>query len=211
MFHTVYLSFETQTVGRDYVGKHSTENPYDDYLGSFKDQTFNPQGKMILEYSRTEEGAIMAEMRWQKVLNVVEDPSFANRSLQTSTKFSYSAKGENHPMFGVESPNLNKTWWVKGTEETMSVECPGPGWVRGRLKETNQKISQTLVGRFEGENHPLSKLTNTQRSEIKRRAKLGFGGNVMELSREFGVTGRQIRNIVNPPKRKSLHGPSSPC
>jgi len=78
MYHTVYLSFEED--GRDYIGKHSTNNPYDEYLGSFKDDTFNPTNKIILEYATTEEGAIKAEIRWQRVFNVVEDPQFVNRS-----------------------------------------------------------------------------------------------------------------------------------
>ena len=91
MFHTVYLSFEED--GRDYIGKHTTNNPYDDYLGSFKDDKFDPTNKIILEYAATEEGAIEAEIRWQKVFGVVEDPQFVNRSLQTSTGFYFNRRG----------------------------------------------------------------------------------------------------------------------
>ena len=93
MFHTVYLSYETSKIGRGYVGKHSTDNPYDTYLGSFKDKSFNPSSKLILEYCNTEEGAVLAEMRWQRVLNVVEDPEFANKAYQTSSKFLYDNTG----------------------------------------------------------------------------------------------------------------------
>ena len=91
MFHTVYLSFEPD--GRDYIGKHSSENPYDDYLGSYKDKKFDPTNKIILEYSKTEEGAVEAEMRWQRVFNVVENRQFVNRSYQTSIGFYFNRKG----------------------------------------------------------------------------------------------------------------------
>ena len=106
MFHTVYLSFEPD--GRDYIGKHSSEDPYDDYLGSYKDKSFDPTNKIILEYCKTEEGAVEAEIRWQRVFNVVEDPQFVNRSYQTSNKFVTGFKGEEHPLFGVKRPDTRQ-------------------------------------------------------------------------------------------------------
>jgi len=90
-FHIVYNSFEPK--GRDYIGKRSTDNPYDDYLGSFSDPTFQPEHKIALAYATSLEGAIWLEMMFQRVFNVVEDPQFANRSVQTSTKFQYDPTG----------------------------------------------------------------------------------------------------------------------
>jgi len=87
MFHTAYNSFESKPNGRDYIGKHSSKDPYDEYKGSFKDETFNPDQKIILAYSKTAEGAVWFEINFQKVFNVVEEPQFVNRSLQTSTGF----------------------------------------------------------------------------------------------------------------------------
>jgi len=87
MFHTVYNSFESSNNGRDYIGKHSTDNPYDDYKGSFKDESFYPDTKINFAYSNTAKGAVWLEEHFQKVFNVVEDPQFANQSYQTSTKF----------------------------------------------------------------------------------------------------------------------------
>ena len=106
MFHTVYLSFESGKVGRDYIGKHSSKNPYDDYLGSFSDKSFNPENKIILEYAKTEEGAVAAEIRWQKIFGVAENCQFANRSYQTSEKFTIDTRGENHPMYGTKRPDI---------------------------------------------------------------------------------------------------------
>jgi len=48
MFHTVYDSYEDSPNGKDYIGKHSSEDPYDSYLGSFSDNGFNPSDKIIL-------------------------------------------------------------------------------------------------------------------------------------------------------------------
>ena len=85
MYHVVYLSFEND--GRDYIGRHSSENPYDDYMGSFTDLTFDPDGKIILGYYLSAEESARGEIQWQRVFSVVEDDSFANRSYQTSTSF----------------------------------------------------------------------------------------------------------------------------
>ena len=108
MFHTVYLSFEDGKVGRDYIGKHSSEDPYDEYLGSYKDKSFDPSGKIILEYARTEEGAVEAEVRWQQVFRVAEDSQFANQSYQTNTKFVLDTRGKKHPLFGAKRPDTRE-------------------------------------------------------------------------------------------------------
>jgi hypothetical protein len=101
-WHIVYLSFEEGRLGRDYIGKHSTANLCDGYLGSFKDQNFFPDSRIILGHYKTAEAAIRGEMQWQRVFNVVENPQFANQSYQTSTKFIYSegVQGEKNGMFG---------------------------------------------------------------------------------------------------------------
>lgn len=87
MFHTVYNSWESNPNGRDYIGKHSTSDPYDNYLGSFKDKSFNPDNKIVIAYATTAEGAVWLEERFQRVFNVVEDESYANQAYQTSTGF----------------------------------------------------------------------------------------------------------------------------
>jgi hypothetical protein len=134
MFHTVYLSFEDGTIGRDYIGKHSTENPYDEYLGSYKDSTFNPTGKIILEYAKTEEGAVEAEIRWQNVFKVAEDPQFANKSYQTSEKFVFNKSGPEHPNHGRSRPDL-----VARNLSDNPVYRPE---VMSKREEINQKIGE---------------------------------------------------------------------
>ena len=137
MFHTVYLSFESD--GRDYIGKHSSEDPYDDYVGSYKDKSFNPSSKIILEYAKTEEGAVEAEVRWQQVFRVAEDPQFANQSYQTNKKFVLDNRGERHPLYGKERYD------IKGDKNPA------------KRPEVSQKISQKLKNRsrpsIQGDNH----------------------------------------------------------
>jgi hypothetical protein len=87
MFHTVYDSFEEFRDGRDYIGKHSSEDPYDPYLGSFADKSFNPTCKIVLGYSKTAEGSVWLEIQWQRVLQVKDDPAYVNQVYQTSTGF----------------------------------------------------------------------------------------------------------------------------
>ena len=158
MFHVVYLSFEED--GRNYIGKHTSSNPYDDYLGSFTDKEFDPTTKIILEYATTEEGALAAEIRWQKVFRVAENQVFANKAYQTSSGFKYSEpyteeRRNAHRELAKDPEWLRKTskkgkkekestrekkrrvvrgsWWTSSKGELRrSVECPGGGWEKRR-------------------------------------------------------------------------------
>ena len=167
MFHTVYDSYESTPGGRDYIGKHSTENINDGYLGSFKDESFNPDTRITLGYSKTKEGAVWLEIQYQRAFGVVENPQFANQSYQTSTKFSYSegVSGEKNGMFGKtgdKNPNFGNTyseeslqkirdsrkgkttWHNPETEEIRHFkEPPVEGnWVRGLPKSTRRKMKE---------------------------------------------------------------------
>ena len=159
MYHTIYLSFEED--GRDYIGKHSTNNPYDGYLGSFKDNTFDPTNKIILEYATTEEGAIRAEMRWQRVFNVVEDPQFANQSYQNTSKFRLSFCSEEvlqrrgqsiSDFYSTEEgfkaqgdKTRNKVWYhlPNGTERRFDKN-PGKPWILGRNEDLGDIVKYNL-------------------------------------------------------------------
>lgn len=48
MWHIVYLSYESKPGGRSYIGKHSTNDLYDGYLGSFSDEHFDPDSRITL-------------------------------------------------------------------------------------------------------------------------------------------------------------------
>lgn len=94
LYNFVYLSYEDKPNGRMYIGKHSTDNLHDGYLGSFLDLSFKPTHKTILQYYKTEQGAIAGEVQWQKAFKVAEDTQYANQSYQTSARFYYPWKGK---------------------------------------------------------------------------------------------------------------------
>lgn len=142
MFHTVYNSFESKPHGRDYLGKHSSDNPYDKYKGSFRDKSFDPDTKIVLGYSKTVEGAIWLEMQLQRVFRVAEDPQFANQAYQTSVGFSFSGEGENNPMYG-----------KKPSEETIQKLREAnwgennPNFGKKHSEETIQKLREARLGK----------------------------------------------------------------
>jgi hypothetical protein len=175
MYHFVYLSFEESPNGRNYIGKRSTSTLEDGYLGSFKDDSFSPSHRIILGFYKTSEAAIQAEIQFQRVLNVVEDPSYANRSFQTSTKFYYDRTGEKRPH----------------TEETKEkLRKPKPESVKEKLRgqkrsaETRQKISEAAKLRTP---HP-------QTSETRKKIGAANKGKVRSLE----VRERISQTLSNP-------------
>ena len=88
MYHILYNSFEEFPGGRDYIGAHSTKNLYDGYLGSFTDRSFKPTAKIIISFHPDRKSLLRAEINFQRMLKVVEDPQYANRAYQTSDGFS---------------------------------------------------------------------------------------------------------------------------
>lgn len=136
IYHIVYLSFEEGVNGRNYIGKHSTSDLHDGYLGSYKDAEFSPVGKIILGYFLSAESAVAAEIQWQKVFDVVEDPTFANRAFQTAT--GWDTTGRKRPLHETQPGGLamkGMLVWNDGTRTVRSKEWPGEGWKRGFLDD----------------------------------------------------------------------------
>jgi hypothetical protein len=95
-----YIYYSYEEFGRGYIGKRECEClPEDDvnYLGSFKDKTFKPTQKIILETFDTVEEALEAECILHDFYEVDKNSHFANRAKQTSKKFYCSMSGENNP------------------------------------------------------------------------------------------------------------------
>jgi hypothetical protein len=88
-YYYTYYSYEEW--GRGYIGSRGCKClPEEDvnYFGSFTDEIFKPTQKIILkdDYATREE-AYTDEIILQRYYKVVENPHFANRAYQTSSKF----------------------------------------------------------------------------------------------------------------------------
>jgi hypothetical protein len=164
MFHTVYNSYESDPGGRDYIGKRSSQNPYDDYKGSYKDNTFNPDSKIVIAYAKTAAGAVWLEEQFQKVFNVVKDPQYANRAFQTSVGFDRTGSTHTEEVRQkLREANTGK----KHTEETkqkMSKSKTGsqnPNFGKPLKEETKEKIRDKMSGEKSpcfgrrGDKHPM--------------------------------------------------------
>ena len=124
---------------------------FDGYLGSFKDESFDPESKITLGYAKTAEGAVWLEIQYQKAFCVVEDPQFANQSYQTSTKFSYSegCSGEKNGMYGRtgdKNPNFGNDYSEESRDKIRKSRQGKTTW---HDPETNE-IRHFLIPPKEG-------------------------------------------------------------
>jgi hypothetical protein len=178
MFHTVYNSFESVSGGRDYIGKHSSEDPYDNYLGSFKDTSFSPDNKIVIGYAKTAEGAVWLEIQYQKVFGVVENDQFANKSFQSTSKFIYGLTGDANPSKRPEvREKISKS--SKGrkrpdlTERNLNDNPAKKPEVREKMSQsaTGRQLSQTAkdkVSEFQS-GRPKSEKTKQKMREARAR------------------------------------------
>ena len=97
----VYYSYEPW--GRGYIGKRECEClPEEDvkYFGSYRDKTFKPTEKIILETYDTLEEVLEAEIILHDFYKVDINPHFANKAKATSTGFYFKASGKDNPFYG---------------------------------------------------------------------------------------------------------------
>jgi hypothetical protein len=97
MYYYVYYSYEEW--GRGYIGSRKSICPPEmdiEYLGSFKDTTFKPTQKIILEIFHCYNDALNAEIILHNFYDVAKNPHFANKAKQTSIAF--SIEGTRHSL-----------------------------------------------------------------------------------------------------------------
>ena len=185
-WHIVYLSFESKQTGRGYIGKHTTKNLHDGYLGSYYDPSFSPDSRIILGYYKTAKAAVTAEIQWQRVFQVATDPQFANQVYQTSSKF---------------DPGNRKWFSNPVTNQEVYLETCPEGYFPGRLSMTDpEKIQKRLKNRVcaSGEKNGRCKLTRDQVPKIIEM-KLSKQFTVKEIATMFGVSPVTIHRVTNNP------------
>jgi hypothetical protein len=131
-YYYTYYSYEEW--GRGYFGSRTCRClPKEDvkYFGSFKDKTFNPTQKIILKSDyATREEAYADEIILQKYYKVVENPHFANKAYQTSTKFYIPTE---------ERREIGR----KSGYKTYELGIGAFGISKEKRKETNKKVDKT--------------------------------------------------------------------
>jgi hypothetical protein len=155
----VYYSYEE--FGNGYIGKRECKClPEEDinYFGSFRDKTFKPTQKIILETFDSVEDALEAECVLHDFYEVDKNPHFANKARQTSKKFYYITPSEN--MIGENNP-------AKRPEVRKKISDAAKN--RKASEETKRKMSKSHMGRISPKGMLGKKLTEEQREQIRER------------------------------------------
>lgn len=171
-YHYIYYSYEEW--GRGYIGKRSCKcKPEEDvrYFGSYRDKTFKPTQKIILETYDTAEEALDAEIKLQRFFKVVENSHFANQAYQTSTKFFYvmtseEARNNTIKINQNRTPEQRKEISRKGGKARMSSMSPQQ---RSQLA-IKANMHKTTEQRRESARKVFANWTSEQLSERARKA-----------------------------------------
>jgi len=149
--HYTYYSYEE--FGRGYIGKRSCKcKPEEDvkYFGSYRDKTFKPTQKIILETYDTEKESRIAEGILHKFYDVKRNPHFANQH------------------------NANENFCVAETQEQRS-EIAKRGHASLTPEQRSERsrkarMSMTPEQRSESSRKARMSLTPEKRSELARIA-----------------------------------------
>lgn len=171
----VYYSYEEY--GKGYIGKRECNClPEKDvnYFGSFKDKSFRPTQKIILETFNTVEKALEAECILHNFYEVDKNPHFVNRAKQTSKKFYCSLYGENNPSkrddvrekirlgkIGANNP-------AKRPEVREKISAAAKN--RTASEETKKKMSEAHKGRSSPKGMLGKKFTEKQKQKMRQKA-----------------------------------------
>lgn len=231
-YYYTYYSYEEW--GKGYIGSRKCYClPKEDinYFGTFKDKNFKPTQKIILkdDYATREE-ALADEIILQQYYKVVENPHFANRAYQTSTKFYVPTE---------QAKENGRKNMKKQKELGTGFYALTPEKIKERTKKIIEKNKKNKVSIFGLSSQELSengkkggsktkelgvgffKLTPEERSENakkysgiggKKAYKLGVGIHSLtpEEKSEAGKKGGKIAGKINGTKnyemKVGIHG-----
>ena len=154
----VYYSYEEFCNG--YIGKRECKClPEEDinYFGSFRDKTFKPTQKIILETFNSVEDALEAECVLHDFYKIDKNLHFANKAKQTSKKFYYINPSEN--MIGENNP-------AKRPEVRKKLSTSA----KNRIpisEETRKKMSDSHMGRVSPKGMLGKKHTEQQKQKMR--------------------------------------------
>ena len=168
LYHYTYYSYEE--FGRGYIGKRSCKcSPEEDvkYFGSYKDKTFKPTQKIILETYDTREEALSAEIKLHEFYDVAKNSHFANQAKQTSEKFSYVMTSEEARENAIKrEANMTPEQKSERVRKGHASRTPEQRSEIARKRQANKTPEQ----RSEESRKGRAFMTPEQRSEIARKA-----------------------------------------
>jgi hypothetical protein len=141
----VYYSYEE--FGRGYIGKRECKClPEEDvkYFGTYRDRTFKPTQKIILEIFASREEVMDAEIKLHNFYEVHKNPHFANKAKATSTGFYVCMEGEDNPMTGMKGEK--SPFYGKKLSEETKKKLSQSRKNRVFTEETKRKIGKSKIG-----------------------------------------------------------------
>lgn len=219
-YYYTYYSYEEW--GKGYFGSRGCKClPEEDvkYLGSSRDKTFKPTHKIILkdDYATRAE-AYADEIILQEHYKVVENPHFANRAYQTSTKFYFtdgSFGGKKAKELGVGVHSLTTEQLKEnGKKGGNKVKELGVGLFG--MSEEEKRKARIEGGKISGEKNKILKrgifaMTEEEKQEARlkgasRSKELGVGlyGLTYEQRSENGKRNGKITGKINGKKNVEL-------
>lgn len=198
-FHYTYYSYEE--FGRGYIGSRTTKiSPEEDkkYFGSFSDKTFKPTQKIILKIYETREQALKDEIILHEFYDVANNPHFANKAKQTSTKFIISGQaaiknGRNAVMVYLSKYTLEQRCEI--AKKAQLSRTPLQRHEAAKIREENKTPEQRSK---------IAKKANSSRTSEKKSeiAKKGAKKRILNMtSEQINEMARIARLGITPEKR----------
>lgn len=147
-----YLIYKTTNLknGKIYIGKHTTKNPYDNYMGSgnliiqaIKKYGIENFTKEILFCFTTEEDAFLKENEIVTQKFIDRDDTY-NIAIGGKGITSERVRGENNPMYGVHRYGEKNPMYGRRGENS-------PNYGKHHTQETRDKISKIKIGKKHSE------------------------------------------------------------